>query len=154
MDFASLMGSMKGKFGGGMAPEAKGFAGAMANQGGASSVPTAAPGLSGMQRAGGALGGFGQGMLTMDPAVSKAYQAGSGGYSDMAHAERIKEVLGGRSQHAKVNALRAKYSEHFTNPEINNLEHGIGNDPSARRGGNGTNPTGFDYKSLMAGGNS
>ena len=152
MDFASLMGSMKGKFGGGMAPEAKGFVGAMANQGGP--VAGKIGGMSGMQRAGGALGGFGQGMLTMDPAVSKAYQAGSGGYSDMAHAERIKEVLGGRSQHAKVNALRAKYSEHFTDPEINNLEHGIGNDPSARRGGNGTSPTGFDYKSLMAGGNS
>ena len=155
MDFASLMGSMKGKFGGGMAPEAKGFAGAMANQGGASSASAGAPGLSGMQLGGGALSGFGQGMTTMDPAVHRAYEQGSGGYANMAHAERMKEILGGAHQ-AKVSAaqrIKQKYSEHFHDPEINKLEHGMSNDLTNVRGGAGTSPTSFDYKSLMAGGN-
>jgi len=102
-------------------------------------------GMSGMQRAGGALGGFGQGMLTMDPAVSKAYQAGSGGYSDMAHAERIKEIMGGH--HAVDPELDQATQDWHNGPKPTSVA------PKDIRGGRGTNPTGFDYNSIMKGAN-
>jgi len=112
-------------------------------------------GMTNQKHAGAIMSGFGQGMTTMDPAVHRAYEQGSGGYANMAHAERMKEILGGGHQ-AKVSAaqrIRQKYSEHFHDPEINKLEHGMSNDLTHVRGGAGTSPTGFDYNSIMKGAN-
>jgi len=122
VDFMSLMG--KGKVGTGSTMQ-----GGMTNQ----------------QHAGAIMSGFGQGMTTMDPAVHRAYEQGSSGYANMAHAQRMKEVLNGHP--AADPELDQATQDWHNGPKPTSVA------PKDIRGGRGTNPTGFDYNSIMKGAN-